>query len=179
MFDYQPHLVGSLVELRPLVAADWDALFAVASDPLIWEIHPQPDRYTEPVFRKFFDEGLQSGGTLIALDRETKAIIGSSRYSQQFVLPHEIEIGWTFLARSRWGGPYNRDMKRLMLEHAFRFFDTVIFRIGEHNYRSRRAVEKIGGVLTDRTQQSALGTAAVTHVFYAITREAYAAAPLT
>jgi RimJ/RimL family protein N-acetyltransferase len=59
----------------------------------------------------------------------------------------EIEIGWTFLARSHWGGIYNLEMKHLMLRHAFRFVRTVVFLIDPQNFRSRRAVEKIGGVL--------------------------------
>jgi RimJ/RimL family protein N-acetyltransferase len=57
-----------------------------------------------------------------------------------------VEIGWTFLARSHWGGRYNGEMKTLMLRHAFRFVGTVIFVIGTRNLRSQRAVEKIGAV---------------------------------
>jgi hypothetical protein len=57
-----------------------------------------------------------------------------------------IEIGWTFLARRYWGGRYNGEMKRLMLEHAFQTVDEVVFIIGPENHRSRRAVEKIGAI---------------------------------
>ena len=53
-FDRQPHLVGELLELRPLRPDDWDAVFGVASDPLIWAVHPARDRYTEPVFGSSF-----------------------------------------------------------------------------------------------------------------------------
>src|SRR4030095_3844493 len=106
-FDLQPHLVGERVELRPLVPEDWESLYAVASDPLIWEQHPASDRYKEEVFRKFFDEALQSRGALVVLDPETQQIIGSSRYFGFNPQASEIEIGWTFLARSHWGGRYN------------------------------------------------------------------------
>ena len=51
VFYLQPHLKGELIELRPLAPNDWDELFAVASDSLIWEQHPEPDRYKEEVFR--------------------------------------------------------------------------------------------------------------------------------
>ena len=54
--------------------------------------------------------------------------------------------GWTFLARSHWGGEYNREMKRLMLDHAFRFVGRVVFLIDSANHRSQRATEKIGAV---------------------------------
>ena len=151
MFELQPTLTGKLIELRPLRADDWDALFAVASDPLIWQQHPARDRYQEPVFREFFRQALDSGGAFVAIDRKTGQVIGSSRYHHYRPELSEIEVGYTFLARSHWGGEYNREMKELMLRHAFRFVDRVVFLIGPENWRSRKAVEKIGGVLVGTT----------------------------
>jgi RimJ/RimL family protein N-acetyltransferase len=150
-FDKQPFLAGALLELRPLRADDFDALFRVAADPLIWEQHPEPTRCQEPTFRAFFKEALDSGGALIALDRATGHVIGSSRYHGYDAERRIVEIGWTFLARAYWGGRYNGEMKRLMLEHAFTSVTSVIFVIGPDNRRSRRAVEKIGGVLSATT----------------------------
>jgi N-acetyltransferase len=144
-FDLQPLLKGDLLELRPLRAEDYRDLYAVASDPLIWEQHPNKDRYQEEVFQAFFREALESGGALIAIDSNGRAI-GSSRFHGYDPEKSEIEIGWTFLARSYWGGIYNGEMKRLMLRHAFQFVNSVIFVIGPHNLRSQRAVEKIGAV---------------------------------
>jgi RimJ/RimL family protein N-acetyltransferase len=145
-FDFQPTLIGDLLILRPLQPDDFPALYGVASDPLIWEQHPDRNRYQEDVFRAFFLDALESGGALIALDRKNGAVIGSSRYHGYDEAKSEVEIGWTFLARSHWGGVYNGEMKRLMLRHAFQFASSVVFVIGEHNVRSRRAVEKIGAV---------------------------------
>ena len=145
-FDRQPVLKGALVELRPLRAEDFDELYAAGSDPLIWEQHPVKDRYTEAVFRRFFRDGLESGGALVVLDLKDGRVIGSSRFHGYDPEKSEIEIGWTFLARSNWGGVYNGEMKRLMLGHAFQFVDSVIFLIGPHNLRSQKAVERIGGV---------------------------------
>ena len=145
-FDLQPHLKGRLLELRPLRPDDFEDLYAVASDPLIWEQHPNKDRSMREVFQVFFREALDSGGALIAIDVETGRVIGSSRFHGYNAEKSEIEIGWTFLARSHWGGVYNGEMKQLMLRHAFRFVSSVIFVIGPENYRSQRAVEKIGGV---------------------------------
>ena len=143
-FDPQPTLGGELVDLRPLRADDWEALYAVASDPLIWEQHPSSDRHREPVFREFFRGALESGGALIVLDAGTSRVIGSSRYHGHDPVRREVEIGWTFLARSRWGGRHNGELKRLMLGHAFRFVERVIFLVGPNNLRSQRAVEKLG-----------------------------------
>ena len=145
-FDLQPTLTSELLELRPLRADDFEQLYAVASDPLVWEQHPNSDRYKRDVFQKFFDEALDSRGALIALDRKHDQVIGSSRFHGYDLERSEVEIGWTFLARSHWGGVYNGEMKRLMLSHAFKFVDNVIFVIGANNLRSQRAVEKIGGV---------------------------------
>jgi N-acetyltransferase len=145
-FDLQPNLKGKLLELRPLRVEDFDRLFAVASDPLIWEQHPIKDRYKEEVFREFFREAMESGGALIAIDSKDGEIIGSSRFHNYDREKTEIEIGFTFLARSHWGGSYNREMKQLMLQHAFRYVNSVVFVVGIQNLRSQRAVEKIGGV---------------------------------
>ncbi len=170
MFDYQPRLNGELLDLRPAQPADFDGLFAAASDPEVWALHPHSDRYLEPVFRAYFEDGLKSGSALVAVAKADGVIAGWSRYSAEFAQPGEIEIGWTFLGRPWWGGAYNGEMKRLMLAHAFRFVDRVIFRIGEHNLRSRRAVEKIGGRLTDRTEVVTAGGVESRHLFYAIDR---------
>jgi N-acetyltransferase len=145
-FELQPTLKGDVVEVRPLRADDFDALYGVASDPLIWEQHPSRDRYREEVFRAFFRDALASGGALLVLDAQSGAVIGSSRYCRYDEAKSEIEIGWTFLARRCWGGRYNGEVKRLMLAHALRFVDRVYFLIGPENFRSQRAVEKIGGV---------------------------------
>lgn len=145
-FVLQPTLKGELLELRPLLIEDFSNLYAVAADPLIWEQHPIKDRYKEQVFTEFFREALESGGALIALDSKDGRVIGSSRYHGYDEARSEIEIGWTFLARSRWGGIYNREMKQLMLKHAFSFVSSVVFLVGPQNIRSQRAVEKIGGI---------------------------------
>jgi RimJ/RimL family protein N-acetyltransferase len=139
-------LKGKLVELRPLRAEDYHDLYAIAADPLIWEQHPASDRHEVETFRAFFREALASGGALIAFDTDTQRVIGSSRFHGYDEARCEVEIGWTFLARTYWGGVYNREMKQLMLMHAFRFVTSVVFLVGPTNLRSQRAVEKIGGV---------------------------------
>ena len=145
-FDLQPNLKGELIELRPLTPQDWDDLFAIASDPLIWEQHPESDRYKEDVFKVFFKDALESGGAFVVIDRKNKRIIGSTRFHGYEPEKSEIEIGWTFLARKYWGGRHNWEMKQLMLAHAFQFVDNVVFYVGENNMRSRRATEKIGAI---------------------------------
>jgi RimJ/RimL family protein N-acetyltransferase len=169
-FEWQPVLKDELVELRPLRAEDFAALFAVAADPLIWEQHPAKERAQEDGFRSFFRESLESGGALVALDAADGRIIGSSRFHGYDRDRSEVEIGWTFLARSHWGGRYNGEMKRLMLQHAFRFVERVVFLVGPNNRRSQRALEKIGAVRAG----SRTDAAGRDSVLYEITAAAFA-----
>ena len=152
-FDPQPNLKGDLIELRPLKPEDWDDLFAVASDALIWAQHPENDRYKEDVFKMFFKDALESGGAFVVIDTKSKRIIGSTRFHGYDPKKSEVEIGWTFLAREYWGGRYNREMKQLMLAHAFKFVENVIFFIGENNIRSQKATEKIGAIKDGRVKK--------------------------
>ncbi len=145
-FDFQPALKGTLVEARPLRPEDHDPLYAVASDPLIWEHHPVKNRCEVEGFKQFFRESLASGGALVVVDSKTQQTIGSSRFHAYHATRSEVEIGWTFLARSHWGGKYNGELKHLMLTHAFAFVRYVVFLVGLENLRSQRAVEKIGGL---------------------------------
>jgi len=155
MFDFQPRLSGVLLDLRPLRAEDAEGLFAVASDPLIWEQHPVKDRYKREVFSGLFRESLSSGGALAAIDRKDGRLIGSSRFHGYNAQSSEVEIGWTFLARSHWGGTYNREMKLLMLRHAFQYVERVVFLIGPHNLRSQKAIEKLGGICVGTRRDAA------------------------
>jgi RimJ/RimL family protein N-acetyltransferase len=146
--NLQPTLVGTTVVIRPLVEADREELFTVASDPLIWAQHPTKDRWTRSGFDLFFNQSLASGGALVIQERTETGpgrIIGSSRYHGYDPAASCVEIGWTFLARDHWGGQTNSEVKRLMLTHAHSFVDRVVLIVDNENARSRRAVEKIGG----------------------------------
>jgi RimJ/RimL family protein N-acetyltransferase len=171
-FDLQPTLKGELLELRPLREEDFDALYAVASDPFIWELHPASDRYKEDVFREFFRIAMDSGGAFVILDSKGGDVIGSSRFHGYDEVKGEIEIGWTFLARRYWGGVYNSELKQLMLRHAFQFVPSVVFLVGPQNWRSQRAMEKIGG----RRIASRIDDTGRESVVYQITASAFRAA---
>lgn len=151
-FDLQPVLKGSLVELRPLLHSDFDALFAAASDPLLWEQHPEPDRHKREVFERFFDKAMESKGALAIVDLKTGRIIGTSRYYKFNREQDEVAIGYTFVERAFWGAGYNPEAKKLMLDHAFRFVARVYFEVGETNLRSRKAMENIGAKLVGKAE---------------------------
>ncbi len=151
--ELQPHLIGKLIELRPLKRDDFSDLYQAAADPLIWEQHPEPDRYTRDVFKKYFDGGIESGGAFVVIEKRTGKIIGSSRFYNSDPLKREVMIGFTFLERAFWGGDYNRELKALMLDHAFRFVDRVFFEVGENNLRSQKALGKIGATFLKRVSE--------------------------
>jgi RimJ/RimL family protein N-acetyltransferase len=147
-FELQPTLTGARLELRPLRPEDLEPLYAAASDPLIWAVHPIRDRHERPVFERFFADGLKTGAAFAVIERATGRVVGTSRYYDLDEAKSEVAIGFTFLVRELWGGSYNRELKTLMLDHAFRFVKTAVFHVGESNVRSRKAMEKIGGALS-------------------------------
>jgi RimJ/RimL family protein N-acetyltransferase len=146
---------------------------------LVWEQHPAHDRWQEPVFRAFFADALAMGGALVVIDMASGKIIGSSRCQGHDPDKSCGEIGWTFLVRSHWGGSYNREVKRLMLAHAFRFVERMNFMVGAGNIRSRRAMEKIGRHLTDYHELRLMAGTEIPHVLYEITRDKFASGPFS
>src|SRR5688572_15548664 len=153
-FEFQPTLKNDLVVLKPLQEEDFENLFTVASDPLIWEQHPNKDRYKREVFEIFFKEALQSRGAFLFLDAQSNEVIGSSRYYKFDAEKNSIAIGYTFLARKYWGKGHNPAIKSLMLGHAFRFVDRIIFHVGQYNRRSQIAVERLGAIQTGLCDRS-------------------------
>lgn len=149
-FDLQPTLKNEFVTIQPLRSDDFENLYSVASDPLIWEQHPNKDRYQREVFENFFKGAIESKGAFMVFDSRTMQPIGSSRYYNSFnnqeLESNQIAIGYTFLARDHWGTTYNRALKTLMMDHAFKYVDTVIFHIGAQNTRSQKAMERLGGL---------------------------------
>ena len=165
MLDLQPTLIGNRITLRPLTAQDFHGVRAVALDSLIWAQHPDPVRGTPEGFPSFFDDTLRSKGCLVAIDAARGSIIGWSRYSN-YTPTVRVTIGYTFLARSHWGGAVNAEMKRLMLRHAFTDVTEVLFTVAERNLRSRRAVEKLGAQLAGAEESTRWGQI---HVIYRLT----------
>ena len=167
--NWQPTLRGEHVQLRPIRADDLDALHAAAADPLVWEQHSERNRHERPVFERFFAGALECGGGLVALDAAGH-VIGSSRYYDWDPSDRSVVIGYTFLARAHWGTGANREMKRLMLDHAFRWAKTAWFHVSPGNVRSQRALERIGARL-DRQQDVSVGGVMSPRMIYRLDRE--------
>ena len=140
----QPTLENELIRIVPLKETDFDVLYAIASDPEIWEQHPNKDRYKKPVFQVFFEGAIESKGAFLVFDNVTGTPIGSSRFYDWNETGKSIFIGYTFIAKDHWGSTYNPALKKLMLDYAFNFVDTVYFHIGANNIRSQMAITRLG-----------------------------------
>lgn len=178
-FQRQPVLEGGRLTLRPLREDDREAFCTIAGDPALWALHPSHDRWQEPNLTAYFDAALARNGAFAIIDRASGHLIGSTQYGlEQAEFPGEIEIGWTFLARSEQGKGFNPEAKALMIGHALAYFERAVFQVGSENIPSRRAMAKIGAELTERTRVYERSGKSVTHVVYAFTREGFAKGPL-
>jgi N-acetyltransferase len=143
--DIQPfHLKNEVVQLVPLQESDFDRLYEVASDPLVWEQHPNPNRYKKEDFRKYFEGAIFTKGAFIVINSQTHEVVGCSRFYDFNPDANSIKIGYTFIGRKFWGQNFNKNMKSLMINHAFEKLENVIFEIGANNIRSQMAISKIG-----------------------------------
>jgi N-acetyltransferase len=170
--DCSKELAGDSITLRPLLADDFEALHVAASDPLIWEQHPDPLRFEREAFRvKFFDPAVACKMAYVVVDNATGQLVGSSRYYEYDADKGEIAIGFTFLRRDQWGGTANREMKALMLDHAFASdISRVWFHVGKSNMRSRKAMEKIGGQFSHEGIKELAGMK-IDYVFFTIDKQ--------
>ena len=170
-FNLQPELENELIKIRPLKEEDFEILFKVASDPLLWEQHPNKDRYKRNVFENFFKGAIESGGAFIVFDAKTNQAIGSSRFYGYVSRKKSVSVGYTFLSRSHWGSTYNRALKKLMLDHAFMSVDTVFFHIGADNIRSQKAILKLGALKIDEADIKYYGEEVYKNFIYSMSKE--------
>lgn len=144
--NLQPTLSNELITIKPLQVDDFDALYEIASDELLWEQHPNNDRYKKPIFKVFFENAILSKGAFLVIDNKNDTIIGSSRYYGFNEAEPSIIIGYTFISRAYWGTNYNSSLKKIMIDYAFQYVNKIYFHVGDTNYRSQKAVEKLGAL---------------------------------
>ena len=155
--NIQPILVNHFVQLIPLEESDFESLYSVASDPEIWEQHPNKDRYKREVFQNFFQGAIESKGAFKITDKNTGEIAGSTRFYDYNPKENSIFIGYTFYATKFWGSKLNPQVKKLMLDYIFQFVDKVNFHVGKDNIRSQKAMEKLGAKKVDEVNVAYFG----------------------
>lgn len=171
-FNLQPsHLQNELLKLIPLQETDFEELFSVASDQLLWEQHPNKLRYQRDVFQNFFQGAIESKGAFFIRETQTNEPIGSSRFYDFNPDDSSVLIGYTFIGRKFWGKGYNKALKKLMIDFAFQYVNTVYFHIGATNFRSQKAIEKIGAVKIDEFEVEYYGEDSKLNYIYRINKE--------
>jgi RimJ/RimL family protein N-acetyltransferase len=147
--NLQPTLSNDLVKILPLKESDFDDLYEIASDKLLWEQHPEKDRYKREVFLKLFQEAMLSNTAFSIIDIKTNKTIGSTRFYEYSSVDKSVAIGYTFISRNYWATPYNRALKNVMIDYAFQYVETIVFHVGDTNFRSQKAVEKLSAIHTE------------------------------
>jgi RimJ/RimL family protein N-acetyltransferase len=170
-FNLQPTLENEFVRIQPLQKNDFEPLYAVASDPLIWEQHPNKDRYKREVFENFFKGAMESQGAFMVFDRQSGKVIGSSRFYELDMEKKTVAIGYTFIARDHWGGTYNPALKKLMMDYVFRFADSVYYHIGALNIRSQKAIERLGAKKISEMEMEYYGEPSKLNFLYEIRKK--------
>lgn len=169
-FKLQPTtLVNTIIKLQPLDDSDFERLFTVASNPKVWEQHPNPNRYKLKDFTNYFEGAIQSKGAFLILETTTNKAIGCTRFYDYNENDNSILIGYTFIGIDYWGKEYNASLKKLMLEYAFHYVNKVYFHVGATNFRSQKAIEKIGTIKIDEFEVEYFGEEPKLNYIYQIT----------
>lgn len=175
MLDIQPILENEKAILYPLQEKDFEVLYAVASDPKIWEQHPNKDRWKKEVFNRFFDGAMQSKGAFKIVDKATGNTIGSTRFYDYNEQENSIFIGYTFYATQYWGKGINHCVKATMLDYIFQAVSKVCFHIGANNVRSQVAISRIGAEKVAEQEVTYFGEAPRLNFVYEISKETWKA----
>jgi RimJ/RimL family protein N-acetyltransferase len=170
-FNIQPELESEDLLLSPLQEDDFDALYEVASDPLIWAQHPNKDRWKKEVFQNFFTGAIQSKGAFKIVDKATGKAIGSTRFYDYDENDNSLLIGYTFYARAYWSKGVNPAVKCLMLDYIFSFVSKVGFHIGADNIRSQIAISRLGAIKVAEQEVTYFGETPKLNFVYEIKKE--------
>ncbi|WP_294294537.1 GNAT family N-acetyltransferase [uncultured Chryseobacterium sp.] len=170
-FSIQTILENETYQLIPLQQGDFESLYEVASDPKVWEQHPNKDRYRREVFENFFQGAIESGGAFKVVERATGDILGSTRFYDFDDENNSIFIGYTFYGTKSWGRKINQQIKKLMLDYIFQFIDTVYFHVGKDNIRSRTAMERLGAENQGEQEVAYFGEPSRTNILYQIQKQ--------
>jgi RimJ/RimL family protein N-acetyltransferase len=170
-FNLQPqNLQNTLIKLLPLQESDFQELYEVANDKLLWEQHPNKLRYQREVFKIFFEGAIQSKGAFLVRDINTNEVVGSSRFYDFNEKENSVLIGYTFIGRKFWGKGYNLALKKIMLNYAFQYVEKIYFHIGATNFRSQKAITKIGAVKIDEFEVEYFGEESKLNYIYKINK---------
>lgn len=172
-FSLQPTLENENVKLIPLQESDFERLYAVASDPEVWAMHPNKERYKREVFQNFFTGALESKGAFLVIGKNSDEVLGSTRFYDFNEEDRRIFIGYTFFGTKSWGKNINAQVKKMLLDYIFQFVEKVIFHVGKDNIRSVKAMEKLGAENLGNEEVAYFGEAPKINTVFQITKNAW------
>jgi RimJ/RimL family protein N-acetyltransferase len=172
-FSIQPQLENDLAKLIPLKETDFEELYKVASDPKVWEQHPNKNRYEREAFQNFFEGAMESGGGFLIWDKRTHELAGSTRFYGYEESDNSIHIGYTFYGTKFWGTGINPSVKKMMMDYIFQYVDNVLFHVGSENFRSRTAMYRLGAELIEEKDVAYYGEPTRRNAVYRITKKDY------
>ena len=167
----QPILENDDFKLFPLLESDFERLFTVASDPKVWEMHPNKERYKREVFQNFFKGAMESEGAFLIINKNSNEVLGSTRFYDYDENNKSIFIGYTFYGTKSWGKNINSSVKKIMLDYIFQFVEVVIFHVGKDNLRSVKAMEKLGAENLGEEEVAYFGENSKTNIVFQIKKE--------
>lgn len=170
-FSIQPQLENESLKLIPIQESDFEKLFEVASDPAVWAQHPNKNRYKREVFQTFFKGAMESLGAFLVVEKSTGEIAGSTRFYDFNSEDNSLYIGYSFYGTKFWGKGINPQVKKLMLDYIFQFVDKVNFHVGATNFRSQKAMEKLGAIKTMELSVAYFGEEEKTNFQYEIQKK--------
>ena len=170
-FSIQPFLENEKYQLIPLQQGDFELLYHLASNPKVWEQHPNKDRFKREVFENFFKGAMESKDAFKIVEKSSGDVLGSTRFYDFDESRNSIFIGYTFYGTNSWGKGINPQIKKLMMDYIFEFVDTVYFHIGKENFRSQIALERLGGQKIAEEEVAYFGEPTITNFMYEIKKE--------
>jgi len=177
-FSIQQILENGRVKLVPLTASDFDELYHVASDSEIWVQHPNKDRWRKEIFQQFFEGAVKSKGAFRIMDKTNGETIGSTRFYDYNESDNSIMIGYTFYAVRYWGTGINPEVKKMMMDYAFRYVNKILFHVGAVNLRSQIAMTRLGAKKIAEENVAYYGEAAKLNFVYEMRKEDYQSFPV-
>ena len=170
-FTIQPVLENETVILYPLNNDDFEALHLSASNPEIWEQHPNKNRWQKQIFKNFFEGAILSNGAFKVVDKINNKVIGSTRFYDYDENEHSILIGYTFYDKAYWGKGINHAVKSMMLDYIFQFVCIVDFHIGAENIRSQVSINRLGVTKIGELEVTYFGEEPKLNFIYRLTKE--------
>ncbi|OPC32488.1 GNAT family N-acetyltransferase [Elizabethkingia miricola] len=145
-------LQGTNINLVPLEEKHLEELYTAAADKELWALIPT-DCSERDTFYKTYEFAIseRTAGNqypFVIIHKDTNKIIGSTRLFEIYPADKKLEIGWTWITKDYWGTTINLECKLLLLTYCFETLKTnrVQLKTKDTNFRSRKAIEKIGGI---------------------------------